>query len=93
MKIIISPAKKMRADAEYPAPQGLPVYLDQTQALMERLQSMNYEELKKLWACNDDIASRNVERLRTMDLRGGADSQGSVGSEGGDTNGMCATVP
>ena len=79
MKIIISPAKKMRADADYPAPQGLPVYLDRTEALMERLQGMNYEELKKLWACNDDIARQNVERLRTMDLRGGTDRVRGLG--------------
>ena len=33
---------------------------------------MSYEELKKLWACNDDIAAQNVERLHTMDLESGA---------------------
>ncbi len=39
---------------------------------MHRLQSMSYEELKKLWACNDDIAAQNVERLQSMDLQKGA---------------------
>lgn len=87
MKIIISPAKKMRADADYPAPQGLPVYLDRTEALMERLQGMNYEELKKLWVCNDNIARQNVERLRTMDLRGGTAGDSADGSTGDSTGG------
>ena len=41
----------------------------------------NYEELKKLWACNDDIAAQNVERLRTMDLRGSMAGEKAVGSE------------
>ena len=72
MKIIISPAKKMTSQVEYPAPLGSPVFLERTQRLMYRLQSMSYEELKKLWACNDEIASQNVERLRTMDLHKGA---------------------
>ncbi|MBP3701300.1 MAG: peroxide stress protein YaaA [Lachnospiraceae bacterium] len=72
MKIIISPAKKMCSDVEYPAPVGLPVFVERTRQLMCQLQSMSYEELKKLWACNDEIASQNVERLQQMDLQRGA---------------------
>ena len=72
MKIIISPAKKMTAQVEYPAPVASPVFLERTEQLMHRLQSMSYEELKKLWVCNDDIAAQNVERLRAMDLQKGA---------------------
>lgn len=71
MKIIISPAKKMCAEVEYPAPADLPIFLEQTEQLMHRLQTMSYEELKKLWACNDQIASQNVDRLRRMDLHRG----------------------
>ena len=29
---------------------------------------MSYDQLKKLWKCNDQIAQLNVERLKTMDL-------------------------
>ena len=32
---------------------------------------MSYEELKKLWKCNDQIAQLNVRRLGDMDLRKG----------------------
>ena len=72
MKIIISPAKKMTSQVEYPAPTASPVFLDRTEQLMRKLQSMSYEELKKLWSCNDEIASQNVERLQYMDLQTGA---------------------
>ena len=72
MKIIISPAKKMTAQVEYPAPTESPVFLERTKQLMQKLQSLSYEELKKLWVCNDEIASQNVERLQHMDLQTGS---------------------
>ena len=69
MKIIISPAKKMRSDVDYPIPTGLPAFTDRAGQLMQRMQAMSYEELKKLWACNDEIAQTNVRRLQDMNLR------------------------
>jgi len=68
MKIILSPAKKMNIDLESLEYQGLPVFLEQTKEIMRWLQGKSYEELKKLWGCNDQIAKTNVERLKTMDL-------------------------
>ena len=68
MHIIISPAKKMNADTDSLAWRDLPVFLPQTEALCAKLQSMSYDELKKLWKCSDPIAERNAERLRRMDL-------------------------
>lgn len=69
MRIIISPAKKMRTDTDSFACRGLPVFLDKTEQLCERLRGMSGRELQKLWKCNDQIAKQNIERLRTMDLR------------------------
>ena len=69
MRIILSPAKKMVCDPDAPNPQGLPLFLQQTQRLLDRLQSMTPDELQALWMCNDRIAALNVERLRYMDLR------------------------
>ncbi len=69
MKIIISPAKKMRNDIDCPEPQGLPVFIERTEELLARLRSMSQEELKKLWACNDSICNLNCERLSEMDLK------------------------
>ena len=69
MRIIISPAKKMNADTDTLAHSGLPMFLPQTQRLLDRLRAMSFDELKVLWKCNDQIAALNVDRLHTMDLR------------------------
>ena len=69
MRIIISPAKKMAADTDSLAADGLPALLEQTERLKAVLQEMSPAELQALWKCNDAIAKRNVERLSAMDLR------------------------
>ena len=69
MRIIISPAKKMRVDTDSLPWQDLPVFLDRTEELCAVLQSMSYDQLKKLWKCNDQIAALNMERLQHMELR------------------------
>lgn len=70
MRIIISPAKKMRVDIDSLQPVGLPQFLSEAKLLMQTMQSMSNEELKTLWKCNDAIAQLNIERLRNMDLSG-----------------------
>ena len=71
MRIIISPAKKMNVDTDSLPWRDLPEFLSKTEVLAKSLQEMDYEGLKKLWKCNDAIASVNVERLAHMDLRTG----------------------
>ncbi len=68
MRIILSPAKKMRYDDGLPW-QDLPVFVDRTQQLMEAMQGMDAAQLKQLWQCNDQITRLNVERLTDMELR------------------------
>ncbi len=68
MKIIISPAKKMRVDTDSLPYQALPAFLSRTEQLCKILQSMSDVELKKLWKCNDQIAALNIQRLQNMDL-------------------------
>lgn len=68
MRIIISPAKKMNVDTDSMSWRDLPVFLPRTQQLCRILQAMSFEELKKLWKCNDSIAELNVRRLSDMDL-------------------------
>ena len=68
MRIIISPAKKMKEDMDSLPWQDLPVFLPQTEQLVQALRGMSYDELKKLWKCNDSIAALNVDRLARMDL-------------------------
>ena len=63
MRIIISPAKKMREDVDSFAPEEMPAFLPEAEQLQAVLQSMSFQELKRLWSCNDSIAALNVERL------------------------------
>ena len=69
MRIILSPAKKMKEDPDTLAYIGLPEFLDQTEEILAWLRSRTQEELKRLWVCNDRIVGQNVERLAHMDLR------------------------
>ena len=69
MRIILSPAKKMNVDTDSLDWQDLPAFLDRTEQLLDSLKGMSYEELKKLWKCNDQLAELNVQRVRNMDLR------------------------
>ena len=69
MKIIISPAKKMNVDTDTLPFGDLPVFIERTEEIKAWVQDKNYEQLKKLWSCNDKIAEQNYERFRNMDLR------------------------
>ena len=68
MKIIISPAKKMRVDNDTFVPLSNPAFLDRTVKLKDELCKMDYASLKKLWECNDEIAELNFKRLQGMNL-------------------------
>ena len=69
MRIIISPAKKMRMDTDSVPVQALPDFLPETERLLAVLRAMSPKELQAMWKCNDSIAALNVERLAAMDLR------------------------
>lgn len=71
MRIIISPAKKMRVDTDSIPWLDLPGFLPKTEEILTVLRTMPPENLKKLWKCNEDIAELNIQRLQTMDLKRG----------------------
>ncbi len=71
MRIIISPAKQMRADADALPCAGRPAFPERTELLRERIAGMTFAEQKRLWACNDRIARENAERFAEMDLSRG----------------------
>lgn len=71
MRMIISPAKKMRVDTDSFPCSGLPMFLQDTEYLLRILQGMSCDQLKKLWKCSDQIADLNTQRLQNMDLRHG----------------------
>lgn len=68
MRIIMSPAKKMNTDLDSLEPTGLPMYMEQTEQILQFMQQQSHEDLQKMWKCNDKIAQQNFERLAHMDL-------------------------
>ena len=68
MRIIISPAKKMNVDEDTLEYMDLPVFLKDTCRIMNWMKSLNLEEAKALWGCNDKLAEQNFERFQNMDL-------------------------
>ncbi|MDD6024354.1 MAG: peroxide stress protein YaaA [Oscillospiraceae bacterium] len=71
MKIILSPAKKMRVDRDTMPVRELPELLNKTEQVLDWLRSQTGGELQKLWGCSDRIAAENIRRLADMDLRRG----------------------
>ena len=71
MRLIISPAKKMRVDTDTLAPLGLPRFVDDAQVLLDWMRAQTPAQLQELWGCNDAIAEQNLRRVREMDLRRG----------------------
>lgn len=68
MRIIISPAKKMKVDTDTFPVKETPVFLEKTRILAQLMADMDYQELKILWRCNDKLARQNYDRIRCMDL-------------------------
>ena len=68
MKIIISPAKKMNVDTDTYQVTGLPVFLEDTKLLMDKIRRLTFEQAKELWKCNDKLAQLNYDRFRSMDV-------------------------
>ena len=69
MKIIISPAKKMKTNPDLAEFHDLPAFIEDAGSILEWVRSLTYEEAKKLWKCNDKIASLNYDRMKHMDLK------------------------
>lgn len=68
MRIIISPARKMKVDLDNIPYQDLPKFFLKTEELLECLKQKSYEEIKKIWNCNDKIADYYYKYLKTIKL-------------------------
>ena len=68
MKIILSPAKKMKTDADSVGTLSCPVFMEKTEKILSWLKERTEEELKVMWKCNDSIAAQNIERINSMNL-------------------------
>ena len=69
MRIILSPAKKMRVYPDSLASVSTPVFLSKAEEILSWMRTLSYTEAKRLWACNDKIAEENYARLQKMDLQ------------------------
>lgn len=68
MKIIISPALTMKIETDIFPVLGQAMYLEDTKKLMDAIRGLTYEEAKRLWTCNDKLATLNYKRFANMDL-------------------------
>lgn len=68
MKIIISPAKKMNIDDDIFEYRSKPVFLKQSEELMNYMKNLSYDECKTIWKCSDKLAQLNYDRVINMDL-------------------------
>ena len=63
MKIIMSPAKKMRSDEDASISPTTPYFLKESHILEEKLKSMSYDELRKLWKTNEKLTDQCMSEL------------------------------
>lgn len=68
MKIIISPAKKMKEDFETMEVQAQPSLIREAQQVRDSVAGLPVAAQKELWGCNDKIAALNSERFRTLEV-------------------------
>ncbi len=68
MKIIISPAKKIKKEAELIFEPRTPTFLKEAKKLAAYLKTLSCPELQELLMCNGDIAQHNYERYQNMDF-------------------------
>lgn len=68
MKIIISPAKKMRVDIDSLDCLGLPIFLSRTERLLAALRALSPDQRRALWKCSEALARRSNDLLEKMDL-------------------------
>lgn len=69
MKIILSPAKRMRSDPDSLPHNRLPRFLPEAERIKTQMQKMPAKALQTVWRCSDAIAAENIDRLAHMDLR------------------------
>lgn len=68
MKIVITPAKRMYNEVEYFEAENKPIFLKETQIILEHLKKLSLNEVKKLLKCSDKIAQEAYQMYHTMNL-------------------------
>ena len=68
MKIIISPAKKMKENTDFFPSENFPGLIEKSRVLLDAIQSLTYEEAREVWQCSDKLAKLNYQRFSQMKL-------------------------
>lgn len=92
MRILLSPAKKMKEDFENSLETTKPIFEEEAIKIASILKSMDGKDLKKLWACNDKIVEDNIERLQKFGLSERVKSPAILSYEGIAFKYMAPTV-
>ena len=69
MKIIISPAKKMKIEEDIDW-ETIPSFLPETRLLMGTINALSSSDKKAMWNCSDAIAKHSEQLFNHMDLYG-----------------------
>lgn len=68
MKIVITPAKRMKDDIAYLDSENSPVFLKDTEIILEHLKKLSLQEIKQLLKCSDKIANEAYQNYHRIDL-------------------------
>lgn len=68
MKIIISPAKKMKVDPALISELTQPMYIKEAKQILATMKKHSYAEMKEIWHVNDKLAQENYDRLQHTKL-------------------------
>ncbi|MFI3168027.1 MAG: peroxide stress protein YaaA [Bacillota bacterium] len=69
MKIIISPAKKMKQQFDIIENTSTPIFQSKAEHLSAYIKSLCFDDLKSLFKANDAITMQNFERYQQMDFQ------------------------
>lgn len=68
MKIIVTPAKKVKKEVDYFSAEGQPVFLQETQKILTALRKLDVSQLQKVLKCSLPIAQNTYNSYHHTDL-------------------------
>ena len=69
MKIIIAPAKKMRAAVDYMEAKTTPIFIQESEQLGHYMKTLDIPALKKILGCSEAIAMQAYQMYQKMNLQ------------------------
>lgn len=68
MKIVMTPAKRMKKEVDVFETENTPVLIELTQKILKHLQTLRQDEIKRLLKCSDVIAEEAYQNYQQMNL-------------------------